>query len=256
MPWRKNAKLPLPADDTTIWRYMDLPKFLSLLEQKALYFAVRAELEDKWEALIHRPDFKNMVACLGGEPAKNLKGALERVNTLAAMSCWYRGREESVAMWALYTHTTFGVAIRSDIGRLKRALAAYLGDIQIGVVEYRDLDDDSAAPLDSGGQRFLFQKRRCYEHERELRAWTLARPGTSAGTKRPSGFQAPEHGLLVPVDLAEVIECVRLGPHFPRWAQALIESALQRAGISPPISESAAFAPPPADDPAEAAPIP
>ena len=56
MAWTPNAKLSQPDDDATIWRYMDLPKFLSLIEQRALYFALPHQLEDTWEARIHTRD--------------------------------------------------------------------------------------------------------------------------------------------------------------------------------------------------------
>ena len=37
-------------DDTTIWRYMDLPKFLSLLVTGRLWFAKAAQFkDDPWE---------------------------------------------------------------------------------------------------------------------------------------------------------------------------------------------------------------
>jgi hypothetical protein len=33
--------------ETVIWRYMDLPKFLQMLEQGGLYFALLTEFSDK-----------------------------------------------------------------------------------------------------------------------------------------------------------------------------------------------------------------
>lgn len=43
------AGFEVPPDATRIWRYMDVGRFLALLENKALYFAGRQELEDPWE---------------------------------------------------------------------------------------------------------------------------------------------------------------------------------------------------------------
>jgi hypothetical protein len=34
---------------TNLWRYMDLGRFLALIDQKALYFARLHEFEDPWE---------------------------------------------------------------------------------------------------------------------------------------------------------------------------------------------------------------
>ncbi|MGO8720769.1 MAG: hypothetical protein ACLQMO_16385 [Acidobacteriaceae bacterium] len=243
MPWTSNSKLPVPDDDATIWRYMDLPKFLSLIEQKALYFALSVQLEDAWEARVHGADYNALVEVLGAERADWLKAGTERVFRIAALNCWYCGKEESVAMWTLYTHTVYGVAIRSNVGRLKRALQVSPATVQLGLVQYRDLADSSTTPLDVQCVPpliFLFQKRLCYQHESELRAYTLVAPTrTSAGK-----YQPPDSGVLVDVSLTDLIESVRLGPKFSPWAQKLIEAAFERAGINPPIEPSSAFAPP------------
>jgi hypothetical protein len=118
MAWTPNAKLTVPDDNATIWRYMDLPKFLSLIEEKALYFAAPAQLEDKWEARVHGADNKALVDAFGVEQASTLKAGSDRVFSASAINCWYHGEGESIAMWALYTQPTYGVAIRSSVGRL------------------------------------------------------------------------------------------------------------------------------------------
>ncbi|MDR6438766.1 hypothetical protein J2790_003933 [Paenarthrobacter nicotinovorans] len=38
-----------PDPGSRLWRYMDLPKFLSLLEDSALYFARADQIVDGWE---------------------------------------------------------------------------------------------------------------------------------------------------------------------------------------------------------------
>jgi hypothetical protein len=247
MAWVPNAKLTVPIDKATIWRYMDLAKFLSLLVEKALYFAVPAQLEDAWEARVHGADYKALVEAFGAEKACRLKAGSEKVFTAAALSCWYHGEEESVAMWSLYTQPGYGVAIRSNVGRLKKALQASPREVHLGLVQYRDLADESAIPLDVQAVpllSLLFQKRRCYQHESELRACTIVSfARTATGERCP-----PDRGVLVSVSLADLIETVRLGPKFPLWAQKLIKAAFQCAGINPPIEPSSAFAPLPVDD--------
>ena len=248
MAWTPNAKLIVPNDGAAIWRYMDLAKFLSLLEEKALYFAVPAQLEDTWEARVHSADYNALVEAYGAAQADWLKAGAERVFSVAALNCWYHGEEESVAMWALYTQPAYGVAIRSNVGRLKKALDASPEIVQLGLVQYRDLADKSTTPLDVQCVPpliFLFQKRRCYQHESELRAYTLVSfARTPTGERRP-----PDRGVLVSVSLADLIESVRLGPKFPPWAQKLIKVAFERVGIDPPIEPSSAFASPPVNIP-------
>jgi hypothetical protein len=54
MPYMEHPQIATPPDETPIWRYMDLPKFLLMLEQKSLYFSLLSEFEDKWEAVLDR----------------------------------------------------------------------------------------------------------------------------------------------------------------------------------------------------------
>jgi hypothetical protein len=54
MPYMEHPQVATPPDETAIWRYMDLPKFLLMLEQKNLYFSLLSEFEDKWEAVLDR----------------------------------------------------------------------------------------------------------------------------------------------------------------------------------------------------------
>ena len=43
-----------PHDDVMIWRYMELPQFLMLLEEHSIYFTIRRELKDRWEFAMPR----------------------------------------------------------------------------------------------------------------------------------------------------------------------------------------------------------
>jgi hypothetical protein len=38
-----------PADQESVWRYMDLARFLSLLQTSALHFARADQMSDRWE---------------------------------------------------------------------------------------------------------------------------------------------------------------------------------------------------------------
>jgi hypothetical protein len=238
-----------PAGDTVIWRYMDLPKFLMMLEQKALYFSLLAELEDKWEAVLDRRMTRSIASTFPPSATGDVISLYLGFNKSIAVNCWYCGREESVAMWTLYTKTDYAVAIKSTVDRLMKALVVAEEDVYLGNVEYRDHDEASGlydrhelTPL-----KAILQKRVCYKHECELRAFTHVRPPfpDDAQPGREFSFPYPEHGTLIDVDLNDLIESITLGPKFPEWALHLLKSALSRAGIAPPINESGAFKAPP-----------
>jgi hypothetical protein len=54
MRYLEHPNVETPAYDTVIWGYMDLPKFLLMLEHRGLYFSLPSELSDKWEGVIGR----------------------------------------------------------------------------------------------------------------------------------------------------------------------------------------------------------
>lgn len=47
--YSENPNIKCPDDNTTIWKYMNYKKFMSLVERKALYFARSTNQEDEFE---------------------------------------------------------------------------------------------------------------------------------------------------------------------------------------------------------------
>jgi hypothetical protein len=120
MSYLEHPQIESPDDDLVIWRYMDLPKFLLMIEQRGLYFALLTEFEDKWEGVIGR-DLTTGVQTAFRSASGNVIGLYQEFFKNLAINCWYSGKDESVAMWKLYTTSEYGVAIRSTVRDLKRA---------------------------------------------------------------------------------------------------------------------------------------
>jgi hypothetical protein len=227
---------------------MDLPKFLLMLEQRGLYFSLLTEFPDKWEAVIGR-ELTQGISTQFMSASGDVIQLFQEYSKHAAVNCWYQGEGESIAMWDLYTKSEFGVAIKSTVRDLMRALSVFKQDVLIGKVEYQD---HTAPPLRTLAQaditpyKAILQKRTCYRHECELRVITHLLP------KFPEDAEPnmvivepfPVRGKVVPVDLGTLIHSVTTGPHFPGWAWELLTSGLKRAGINPPVLESDAFKPP------------
>ena len=247
MPFANHENLITPPDETVIWRYMDLPKLLSLLEQRALYFALVKEFPDAWEGML--PPF--MLDAIAGRSAFGAGGVnmYRAFSSIVSVNCWYQGISESVAMWSLYTREPYGTAVRSSVGRFKKAVRETRQQVLMGGVRY---DAHDATIVNWHGDAWnalgpLMCKRRCYEHEHELRAVALLTLPMPSGLQEgeEQRFALPKHGQLVRIDLTELIEEVVLGPHFPEWAQSLLSAALARASLAPPVRESQAYALPP-----------
>jgi hypothetical protein len=238
MGYLNNPGLEIPGDETVIWRYMELPKLLSMLEQRSLYFSRLSELGDAWEGVINRDiaKFASYVPAASGE----FLSELHRRSQACVVNCWYCEIGESVAMWKLYTSSDYGVAIRSTVGSLKLALEDEEEDIFLGMVMYRDHTDppkETLSVYDIDVLKIAFQKRTCYRHECELRAVALIEPDTLE-------FIDSTRGVAFPVRLQTLIQSITTGPRFPGYAWTLLDAALRRGGLKIPISESNVLKPP------------
>jgi hypothetical protein len=251
MPWLDHPQAVTPPDDAVVWRYFDLPKLLVMLQDKALYFALLSELNDPWEAVIDRRLAMSIATSLAPMAASGDIVTLFRVfNKAVGVNCWYIGPEESIAMWSLYTQTIYGVAIKSNVGRLKRAFSKVPQQVFLGCVEYRDHDQEPGSLYDrfeTTPLKAILQKRVCYKHESELRAFAHMMPDLPDDALPGQTFSAPtpERGISIDVDLKELVESITLGPKFPTWAKGILDSALSQAAINPPVLPSDAYKLPP-----------
>jgi hypothetical protein len=237
MPYVEHPETTTPPPDTVIWRYMDVLQFLTMLNEHSLYFALLREVDDIWEAALS----KRLAASLI-QAGPNMPALFKGLSQHMAINCWHENRSESVAMWSLYTSDGHGIAIQSTVGRLMESFRSNARAVHIGRVIYEDHDKDYDEPYpDSGLNMFkpAFQKRECYRHESELRAMVITMdqlpPDAVPGFKIPP----PAHGIHIDVNLQMLIERVIASASFPRWGHGVVKAAMQKAGLSLDIEESA-----------------
>jgi hypothetical protein len=190
-------------DEMTIWRYLSLDKLIYLLKEKSLfltplsYFMETDPFEGYLPEVIFKPmiknlqdaqaysesiieqdssvpyfqEIKNHMKQMSEISKKNLEVTYESGTKRTCVSCWHQNNIESEAMWKLYTDNNKGIAIKSNISLLRKAININNIPVMIGKVQYIDYFDPSLADLDfsnwenSGG----FFKRKEYSHENEIR---------------------------------------------------------------------------------------
>lgn len=234
---------PPSSDDVVIWRYMNLPKFLDLLETESLYFSQVSKLGDAFEGSLSRPSierfrerYENSNSATKGPKADIFAQEIYQLNQhFFYVSCWHMSAYESAAMWAQYS--TEGIAIRSTFGRLKTVVEPHPDDVFIGTVEYPDYDNvviDFGVTIEP-----LFYKRRSFEYEREVRAVMPGVPGT--GSTMPellATFANQPAGLKVKIDVAGLIEGISVSPNRPQWFGGLVQALIRRYGYDLPVIRS------------------
>ena len=224
-----------PPPNALLWRYMDLPRFMSLLHTRSLFFVRADRLGDPFEGSITSPTQQERIRFAEslGEPhcARVLRAlqSLKNLRTWFAVSCWHENPHESEAMWGLYATRNAGVAIRSTARRLFQACGASPRPIYVSRVKYIDYAKDTI-PSDNTFWPYL-RKRKSFEHEREVRALIL-------------NDDPIDGDMLVPVSIESLVEAVILSPLAPNWFLEAVKYVVERCGLHLPVLQSSLILPP------------
>nr|WP_320189844.1 hypothetical protein [uncultured Desulfobacter sp.] len=255
----------LLSPDAKVWRYLDFPKFISLLENSSLHFC-RSDLfkdkfegsftkssvkyrEDKWrEHMPHIPEqhfdhFKEVYRFQKQEERKNFY-----------INCWHMNEYESAAMWELYGIRGQSIAIQSSYRTLRELLPINQsasgqpeeGHVDIGLVQYIDYEKDPMPQIYSFDP---FLRKRCsFSHEKEVRLIYQASTKSGSYEKRPDGMYEfkpsdgkpiiREHGVSFKVDLNRLIQEIYIAPDASIWLKELVESVLLRYGLPFGVNQS------------------
>lgn len=209
-------------DSTPIFRYMDFSKFVNLLENKSLFFCNSNYFEDGYEGMIPASLLKRWLEIDYKSYNRRLKW-LEKESKWVYINCWNEAKDESYALWKIYTNPDTGVAIKSTVGNLKKALNN--DDIKIYKVNYigsfSDTDEYYEPPYYSRialnkEKGFMIKrplhevyKLKSYEYENEIRAIYME--------------NLTSKGMNLDVDLSELIDAIYISPFAHEWFDKLIE---------------------------------
>jgi hypothetical protein len=235
---------------TTLWRYMDLAKFLQLLEGSALFFSRADKFEDRFEGasglasrekewdsfyldyfrrVVRSPPPGVTTALLAEDAVEqnaqrllaSIRDGAIRARRSTFVSCWHANSGESEALWRLYCPPgSSGVVIKTTAGRLMSALDPN-APVELGRVQYVDFRTSFAGFHDR-----IFWKRKSLSHEAEVRA-VIAR-----------GPSEDRSGVSVSINLSELIEVIVPSPLAPAWFSTLLGSITERFNLQIPVQES------------------
>ncbi len=221
-----NPNIKLPQDqDTIVWKYLDLSKFLDLLLSKKLFMSRSDKFEDQYEGTFSEPTFEEIKKLSINNPdfLNYYKTHREKV----AVSSWHINEYESFAMWQIFTQNSEGLAIQSTVKRLQEALIPEKNYKQyIGEVNYIDYKKEYI-PFDDLFFPFLF-KRKSFQYEREVRIITDV---TDSSIKL-------NDGLKINVDINQLIEKIYIHPKSENWYKNLVIQLVKQLGFDFEIEKS------------------
>ncbi|WP_317929923.1 hypothetical protein [Halioxenophilus sp. WMMB6] len=215
---------------------MDLTKFLSLLENKKLFFPRSDQFEDAYEGawskagvnLLRDPQ-KN-----GGLPTQAVEQLISHSDTVKKemyISCWFAAEHESAAMWKLYLQSNEGIAIRTNYELLCEPLEKSSFRIRTTMVNYIDYDHQ-VIPFTNLLFPFVC-KRLSFSHENEMRAlvWSFE-------DVNKAQIDANAKYVEIDIDPQKLIQSVHVSPSAPSWFGDLVRQLLVRYGLSVNVENS------------------
>lgn len=235
-----------PTDETEkVWRYMDFPKLISILDKQCLFFSRGDKFNDPFEGsypLANVLGRKNIPPYIPLDNISRFQQAMASLGDVnshwpkhVGINCWHLNNHESAAMWRLYLQSNEGVAIQSTYKKLKDSFSVTTERVHLGLINYINYETDFFA-ADNILNPFV-HKRKSFEHEKEVRALTMKWP-----TGEENGMNIIDDtivgGVNVSVNLNLLIENIYISPSSPKWFVDVVTSTIQRYGCSFPILQS------------------
>lgn len=237
-----------PPERATLWRYMDIPKYLQMLSSHSIWFSRADLLGDPFEGSTTQIT-KDAVGALYNSfiPTDFADRSMDLFSKSLLMSklrtyvnSWHCSEIESAAMWNLY-RKEYGISIISSVERMKESFT-WEDEIFPSRINYVDYETTF---MPQGNVFWPFvHKRQSFEHEKEVRLISLSIEASRAlphdvnaktfaemAERTPVGYQ-------VPTDLMKLIAEVRIDPSAPVWLASTIVEVTKRMGFDFEVSQS------------------
>ena len=261
--------LDIPPIDAPLWRYMNLAKFMSLLETRLQFFTRADKLDDPYEGAWSEATLRQLDSLIeyGGDMGHEdpvtgnryasqketariwkqiIQGHFQQERRFLLINCWREGEHESDAMWNQTPRhgERYELAIKTDFKSLVRSFpnGSRLPDI-VARVEYIPYQT-KAMPLSLVAP--YFHKRIEFQDEREVRAIMSATPSVpDPAHPDRDDVTAPDYsrdicevGLGYEVNPADLIHEVVISPHAQPWLADLIRKVIKRHGLGFSVRQS------------------
>ncbi|VVB55423.1 Uncharacterised protein [uncultured archaeon] len=196
-------------ENLKIWRYIDFPKFVSLLHERKLFFVQACYLPDKYEGFWSKTN-------------KNLDEYLKELKHYTCISCWQKKEQESALMWEVYPRNDNGIAIQSTFNRLWQSFDTEKRDLYVFKVHYTN---DILKDIPKNTFKPFIRKRIYFEDDHEIR---IIYQEIDKGIQQGSTIDFVNNGSYIMVDLNKLIENIYISPKAEKWFSNLVQAIVDK----------------------------
>ncbi len=215
--YKEHPNIKTPEDDIIIWRYIDLWKFLDIIDNDKLYMSRADQFEDKLEGRIPHHKVRSSSS---PNPLKQIDTVSENVlKKHTFISSWNANNFELYPLWKIYTESNSSIAIKSTIIKLKESIKAEETLTQyIGQIKYVRPDTDYT--FEGNTFQLFFEKRDYFAFENEVRILV-----DYPYKDNDELLQLP-NGIKIDIDPEKLIDEILLAPGATQELKELIENKL------------------------------
>jgi len=211
------------SDDQKLWRYMDISKFISMLDSNAIWLARADTVKDKHEGRFPDDMRKRIKDAYRNfpdtdkSPVKDADDFQDYLVKNTFISCWHKNLDENMVMWEIYGRENSSLAVQTTVGRIRSntdtsKLNGY--SLIMKGIDYKNADEIQGVIK---YEECFLRKRRHYVYEEEVRI-SLDTYNKCAPTKNTP------YGYLLPCKLNLIIESILVHPDCSDWFLKVINS--------------------------------
>ncbi|TMT85392.1 DUF2971 domain-containing protein [Haloterrigena sp. H1] len=250
MPYSDHPVFDPPNDSQLVWRYMDFPKLMWIIQKEKLHFHRADDFSDPFEGTtpkalkqLRDKSLREAQSEIDSEEVDLLKQWSKGVKNFRKsmfLNCWHANDTESAAMWDLYGNEDKSIAIVSTIERMKDAFKETEETVYIGDLFYvdfysdlHDIDRESEAKIarvinrtenPNAFQQILF-KRQEFSHEHEVRA-VISDMSNMGDEEENSKLY-----FNISIDINKLIEGIYIAPDTPSWFSQVVGNAVNESDL-------------------------
>ena len=235
MDIEKNYQLidPKLSKSNILWRFMDLSKFLALLEERKLFLCRPDAFHDKFEGSFTNSIKKAIEKAYKEHDIEFTYDKFKRcLHERVFINCWHNSKYDSMAMWNLYGKSTNSLAITTTVGKLSSQLlrSEFVYHLYIKKVEYIEHWNDPDIEINPYSHIFSY-KVKAYEYEKEVRV-ILDRYAEMFEKK------TIPNSVSIELNLDELLRSIVISPEAPEWFFQLLNKISKRYDLKCPVERS------------------